>query len=698
MEPLDENDSRSLVANLLQIEDLPERVRALILAKAEGNPFFVEEVIRSLLDAGLVVRHEGHWRATREIESITVPDTLAGVITARVDRISEESNRVLQTASVMGREFQFDALEEFHQRQQLLDALTDLQQRELIREKSLVPHRVFTFKHGLIQETVYSSMLMSSRRELHRRLAEWLERTAPDQANDIARHFVEAREPERALPYLVEAGDRAARAYSTPEAISFYTRALEILKTVDNLLLARRSYEGLGGAMTFGNDVAGAIENYQTMLRTARERGDLPMQVSALNKLGFVTALLQGHLKEGEELLVDAERVAHQCQDLEGLAELHMTYCYLRVPAGDFEGAQDHLSDAARIGAQLSAAEPRLFGLTHIASTYTYMTRFEEAWQAAQEARRLAEELGGKQYLAELLAHPIAFCHLRNGEIDAARRSAEEGTKLAAEIGALIPESFGTFMLGQIAWMQGEYEEAIRYQQRTLEAARMAGAPYLEVVALCALGTAHLEMGDTFAGKTTELHAQAMKVLAEKPLATAFGAAAWAELGFCALALGDLDGAAESFQKGLTTPTGARYLLRPALLVGSAFVALGRGNSDQAAGLVLEARQFVEERAMRHFYPLVAFAEAKISAALGDMGSALERFTQAEEEALKMRMRPIAWQAQAGTARLLAALGRPGEAEAKREQARSVIEEIAASFDDAELRALFVAGAMKRTT
>ena len=91
LQPLDENHARTLVANLLEIEDLPERVRQLILDKAEGNPFFVEEVIRSLLDARLVVRENSHWRATREIENIAVPDTLTGVITARLDRLDEDS-------------------------------------------------------------------------------------------------------------------------------------------------------------------------------------------------------------------------------------------------------------------------------------------------------------------------------------------------------------------------------------------------------------------------------------------------------------------------------------------------------------------------------------------------------------------------------------------------------------------------------
>ena len=218
--PLDPTDSRQLVANLLHVEDLPEKVRALILTKAEGNPFFVEEVIRSLLESNLVVRDNSHWRATREIENIAVPDTLAGVINARLDRLDEGARRVVQTASVIGREFQFDELATVYQAEQDGEAaLAELERRELVREKSRIPPRVYMFKHTLTQEAAYGTLLLSRRRELHRRVAECMEQSEPERVNDIARHFLEAREQTRALPYLVQAGDRAVRSYSPPEAI-----------------------------------------------------------------------------------------------------------------------------------------------------------------------------------------------------------------------------------------------------------------------------------------------------------------------------------------------------------------------------------------------------------------------------------------------------------------------------------------------
>ncbi len=119
LSPLSENDSRALVNNLLEIEALPESLRTLILAKAEGNPFFVEEVIRMLIDRGGLTRQSGQWTVTREINKIEIPDTLHGVLAARIDRLPEEAKRTLQIAAVIGRKFQVRVLEKVLEQQGL---------------------------------------------------------------------------------------------------------------------------------------------------------------------------------------------------------------------------------------------------------------------------------------------------------------------------------------------------------------------------------------------------------------------------------------------------------------------------------------------------------------------------------------------------------------------------------------------------
>ncbi len=696
LQPLDDESSRELVANLLEIEDLPETVRRLILRKAEGNPFFVEEVIRSLLDARLVVRDNSHWRATREIENIAVPDTLIGVITARLDRLDDESKRVAQAASVIGREFQSNVLASVYETPPTLDgALDRLQQRELIREKSRLPQRAYLFKHVLTQEAAYASVLLSRRRELHRRVATCLERIAPDRVGDIARHFLEAQEMARALPYLVKAGDRVARAYATPEAIGFYTRALEILQTVEDLNLARRAYEGLGSALMLVNDIQRAVENYHTMLHYAEARGDAPMRVSALNKLSSA-AMWLGQFELIERHLTESEHLARASEDRVGMAELYTVRCNVCLSTADFGGAVKYLGESVQIGRELNLKEQLAFGLTHMANTQLFLTRFDEMWETAQEGLQLARELGDRQHESELLACPIPFYHLRNGNLDAARQAAEEGVSLAARIGSAYSESVGSWVLGNLAQMRGEHEGAIASYRRAADAGRASGYLMFEVIPLGALGSAYLEVSETFLEQAAGYHVQALKLM-EHPTGAPAGGTAWADIGFCVLAKGDLDRAHEFFQKGLTVPTTQGLLSRPRHLIGLASVALAHNQIDDAAKFANEARAFVEERAMKHLLPLVAFTDARVSAARGEPERALEFFTRTEVLALEMQMRPLVWQAQVEAAKALSALGREVEAEAKRREARALIDEIAGLFTDAQLRAMFVESAAKKS-
>ena len=694
LEPLDEENARTLVANLLEVEDLPEHVRAFILAKAEGNPFFVEEVIRSLLDANLVVRENSHWRATREIANIALPDTLAGVIMARLDRLSEDSKRVAQTAAVIGREFQVDTLAAIYDDVQIMDlAITDLQRRELIREKSLIPQRLYMYKHALTQEAAYGSLLLSRRRELHLLVADCLEKNNPEQVHNIARHFLEAQERARAVPYLMHAGNQAAREYSTAEAIGYFTQALEILGDEKDAGLMRQAYEGLGGALTLGGDVPRAVENYHTMYHVAQDFDDQPMQVSALNKLGFVTALMQGQFPEAEEHLVEAERLARQCGDLPGLAEYHMIYCYMTVPFGKFDEAIGHLDEAAKIGQDLAMDEPRLFGLTHLANTLTYMARFDEAAEVCREALELAEQLGNHKWQSELLGHTGPLVHLRNGDLDAANLSAETATALATRIGVAEQEAYAELSLGLVSWFRGEYQQAIQHYQQALQAGRNSGMAFIQVSALCGLGAAHMDISG-LGEQTAAYHVEALELL-DQPLGTVTGGLAWADLGFCVLANGKVQEAGEFFDKGLTVPTAFSVLARPLNLAGSAIVAMVSNDIAKAGDLVREARAFAEEKAMKHFYPLIHLVDAQVSLASGDPAKGLESFDRAEELAMEMGMRPFVWQARGG-AQVLAGMGQDAQAAAKRSGALTMINEIAGLLEDENFRSMYLEDAIKK--
>jgi predicted ATPase/class 3 adenylate cyclase len=694
--PLGPDRSRELVANLLEVDDLPQKVRTLIMEKAEGNPFYVEEVIRSLLDSGSIVRDNGHWQATRDIEDISVPNTLSAVITTRLDQLEEETRQVAQTASVIGRQFPYTILETVHSNKDPLDrTLTDLQRRELIREKSRLPQRQYIFKHALTQETVYTSLLLKKRRELHTLVAECLEKFEPERVNEIARHYLEARKYAQALPFLVEAGSRAAHVYSTEEAIGFFTQAIELLDRVEpDIALARRAFEGLGGALEFAYEFPRAAETYRKMIEFGEAHDEVPIVVSGKNKLAKAVGFGMADFQEALALLNDAALMANDAEDLPGLAEGSMIQCAFCTAQADFDGAVNHLSKAVTIGRKLDLDEPRLYGLTHIANTYTFMGLFDEAWETAQEAKDLAIKIGNRQYLAELLTFAIPFYHLRNGDLESARGAAEDGIEIARQIGSIPSDATGNYVLGYLAQLQGTYEKAFAYYQKALDRLKGGNIPYMEAVILCLMGTVYLDIGSELKEQTLQYHDQAEQILAQ-PAGTVMGAAAWAELGYCALVINDIDRAKSLFHQGLTIPTAMMHLSRPQLLIGSAYVGIVEQRFEESLKHMLEADAFVEERQMKHLAPLVYLATGKVFLAQGKTDEALEQFARSEAFASGMEMRPLVWQAQAEAAKVLSKTDKETEARKKQNQALDTIEEIEELFEDQSLREIFAAHARR---
>lgn len=231
--PLSPTDSAQLVRNLLEVEDLPLQVRELIVGKAEGNPFFIEEVIRTLIDTGAVARDPitGRWLATAQVKTIAIPDTIQGVIIARVDRLEEEVKHILRVASVIGRSFLYRVLKAITETGQRLDEhLTELQQLELIRKKQVTPELEYIFKHALAQQVTYESILMQKRRELHASVGQAIESLFADRLEEfyglLAYHYARAEAWEKALEYLLKAGDQAGSMAADAEALAHYQQAM----------------------------------------------------------------------------------------------------------------------------------------------------------------------------------------------------------------------------------------------------------------------------------------------------------------------------------------------------------------------------------------------------------------------------------------------------------------------------------------
>jgi predicted ATPase len=254
----------------------------LVLDKAEGVPFFLEELVKSLQETGAIEQHAGQWRFTAETATVHMPDTVDEVLMARIDRLPEGAKGVLQIGAVIGREFRWEVLKIVTglAQEDLLVYLGALTDAELIYARGVPPQATYLFKHAFTQEAAYRSLLTARRRELHQHVALALEALFVERLEEhygqLAYHFFEAAqsdEGDKTIDYAVRAGARAMALAAYPEAVRFYQMALQTLEyqsPVDEtqrctLLLA------LGEAQRKAGASLQALDTLQQIADTARQ-------------------------------------------------------------------------------------------------------------------------------------------------------------------------------------------------------------------------------------------------------------------------------------------------------------------------------------------------------------------------------------------------------------------------------------------
>jgi len=311
LSPLSEADSRALVRRLLHIDGLPESVDALILRTAEGNPFFVEELIRSFIQRGLVVEDHGTWTATAEIANIDIPDSVQAVVMSRVDRLDRRVRRCAQVASVLGRSFTRDLLESMVGGDVGPD-LSVLNSAGLIDEERAGE---YSFLHALTHQGIMETLLPSRRAELHEEAGVVFERAAPDAHDQLAHHFGRSRDHSKAVKYLTLAARDAADAYLTDTCAAYLEQGIT---RVDDLPADDRP-AALSRLLAIRGELA------ERSLRHANARADLqaaleliehpPLETARLHRLLGLTYRQEDRFDDAHAAYDAAERALDDAPD-----------------------------------------------------------------------------------------------------------------------------------------------------------------------------------------------------------------------------------------------------------------------------------------------------------------------------------------------------------------------------------------------
>jgi tetratricopeptide (TPR) repeat protein len=705
LQPLSQVDSGKLIDSLLTISDLPAPLRARILEKSEGNPFFVEEVVRTLIEGGAVVRDETsrHWQATGTGEAIEIPGNVQALLTARIDRLEAGARRTLQLASVVGRSFYYRVLARVAEAAEALDGqLLALQRAELIREAARVPDLEYLFLHALTQEAAYSTILLRQRRTYHRRVGEALEALFPEQrgelAGNLAGHFYTARDFEKALDYYTVAGDEAFRLHASAEAAEHYDRAISCAGKVGanserlgasgerliHLYIRRgRSYE----LMSRFDE---ALENYREMQRTAAELGDRALELASLIAQCIVRATTTPLYDSQEAWKLAKLSLALSREVGDRAAEAKVLWAMLILESwgvGDLRKGLAHGERSLVIARELGLKEQMAFTLTNLVSVHIALSGLEAASQAVLESRAIWLELGNTPMLADSYGLTGAI-RWSAGDFEGAMAASHERVRISKSIGNDWNHAAGLSMLALASYELGEFGRAIEYAEEGLQISERTGnfnisaysfnAQIMTYVATGALQQAQKAAGPLYAVRDRV-------AIFIRPLAAAAPAHVQIRQAEFEKAERILAEALEIAQFETMPPVWAVFAH-----VAQLHLLLAMDNPD----LALERANFVIGQ-LRRPGVKVQLAEClwlkgKALAALGHWQQAQEALLEAQALAEESNGRRMQWQVLATLAEVEDERGNPAAAGELRGRAREIVDYIAAHAGREELRASFL--------
>jgi len=478
VEPLSQAETAELACGVLGGAEVPEAVHRLVASKAEGNPLFLEEVTKSLLEDGTLRRENGRIVLARGEDAIAVPDRIHDVLMARIDRLADEPKRAIQIASVIGREFVLRLLERIHEvGDQASSLVADLRALELVYEKAVHPELAYMFKHALTHDVAYASILGQRRKLLHRTIGLAIQELYADRLAEhyetLAHHFERGEDWERALDYHERSADKAADGFASRAAAWHCRQALAIADRLGESVDAERRCaleERLGLACMYlsefcpsGDAFVRAAERTRTVPRrvanlanashsyvwghagpAAVQTGDAALALArdqalsggeahALAVIGFRRGVL-GESQVFGQHLDQARQLVGTNGDAGVSALLHLLVAEVSEWRADYAGALQHGEQALAIGRELRLAHLVIWSNWFMGKAACCLGDYGRALRLLGDGRDLTERIGDRAWNTRLL-NTLGWCHAEIGDHARARVFNQSAAGVAREIG-----------------------------------------------------------------------------------------------------------------------------------------------------------------------------------------------------------------------------------------------------------------------
>ena len=504
---LDRNDVESMVARVTGGRVLPAEVMKQIVAKTDGNPLFVEELTKAVLEAGILVEDAEGYRLDGPLPPLAIPATLQDFLMARLDRLAPV-REIAQIGAAIGREFSYSLLRVLVGRDEtaLKHALAQLEQAELVFRRGEPPEAVYSFKHALVRDAAYERLLKSRRHQLHGQIARTLEERFADivasQPEIVAHHFTEAGLVEPAIDYWLKAGQQAARRSANAEALNHLARGLELLPNIDDPMLRNKLelllQTSLGNSLraTKGWSIDSVKHAYTRALQLCKESGFDEHTLPAVFGL-WTWNFLRATLGEAQALAEHLVNTAENVDDSVYKVLAHEALGFTLFARGKFAAAHAALERSismcedskAAAYLDLSAQDPRVHVRLYDGMVLWLLGYPDQALRICAEARRYADT--SQHPFSEAMARTISLrVHQFRGEAAVVAGQANAAIALCEEHEFVHYLAMALILRGWASAQQGEFEKGIAEIQEGLEKERATGALLYESYTLGLLADA----------------------------------------------------------------------------------------------------------------------------------------------------------------------------------------------------------------
>jgi predicted ATPase/class 3 adenylate cyclase len=512
--PFGKAEAEEFLTVLLGSDGSLTPLKRLILEKTEGTPFFMEEIVQELTEQGILVRDgEETRRSTFLPVDLHLPPTVQGVLAARIDRLAPNEKALLQQLSVIGREFPLSLVRQVvsQPEDELYRILSSLQHKEFLYEQPAFPEVEYIFKHALTQEVAYNSVLQERRKALHERTAQAIETlfhsNLEDHYSDLAHHYSRSGNAAKAVEYLSLAGQQATQRSANAEAITYFTTALDLLKTLPDT--PERTQQELNLRVALGplflitkGYAALEMEHTYTQARElCRRVGETPQLFPILWGL-WVFYLIRGEFRTAHELADQLLVFAQHLQDPALLLEAQIAAEETLYFRGEFVSSRAHLEQGIalyepqqhRAHAFVYGQDPGVMGRI-IGSWTLWMLGYpDQALKRSLEALHLAQELAHPNSMAFALICACRLHHFRR-EAQILQERAEAGIALAIEQGLPYWLALGTIWRGQALAEREQVEEGIAQIRQGFAALQATGAGFFRPYVFALLAEGYGKMG-----------------------------------------------------------------------------------------------------------------------------------------------------------------------------------------------------------